>query len=540
MQSSDILSGITELGSLIANSNDESQFVGSSSGVYFINTVRQAFAKSLGPLDNNPLLSPGFPAAEDTVVGPETLPSGNASKEKESGPIAENDIRPRRSWAYDPEVAKVLGETPDLENARQLMMMYFKVWHPIFPFLHGPSFLQEMETLYSVHNALHSESQHRVSHHNNTCWTTIFQCVFNLAALLQPGQQLREKSRIQCVADFPKLVGALLYRHDMLSLQALLVMQLYLVATMSLHNASLIGGSILRSILHAGLHRCPYRYKQLTSHDRRLRKRIFWCAYAVDRYLSQALGLPLGIQDSDLDVCLPGSPECHVPADPGQFSVSSPPQDGYDESTISRASAEWSADNEKSHSTGQDFRSSLQTNTTEKSLDYAQDQDRINRETTLASYVIYGKLTGRALELFHKSIHNRQIRRSAVLYLVSDVHKWWNSLPSSLQQKSDDTPAFESAADSFDLSPFFSVLYEHLILCINRPYLSLDPSSPDFCSSLQTCIGAARNILSSLKTQLKKGQALFWPGLLSAAYMSGLIFAFACQLKQYVLLKGCQ
>jgi hypothetical protein len=94
--------------------------------------------------------------------------------------------------------------------------------------------------------------------------------------------------------------------------------------------------------------------------------------------------------------------------------------------------------------------------------------------------------------------------------------------------------------DSFDLSPFFSVLYEHLILSINRPCLSLDPSSPDFCSGLQTCIGAAKGILSALKTQVDKGQALFWPGLLSAAYMSGLVIAFACQLRQYVLFKGCQ
>jgi hypothetical protein len=525
MQSSDILPGTTELGSLIANSNDESQFVGSSSGVYFINTVRQAFAKSLGPLDNDPLSSPDFPAAEETLVGPESLSSANAGRDKTANSAAENDIRPQKNWGYDAEVSSVLGEAPDLENARQLMMMYFKVWHPIFPFLHGPSFLQEMEALYSANNTLDGESQPRVSHHKSTCWTTIFQCVFNLATLLQPDHQLRQESKIQSVADFPKLVGILLYRHDMLSLQAVLVMQLYLVATMSLHNASLIGGSILRSILHAGLHRCPYRYKQLTSHDRHLRKRIFWCAYAIDRYLSQALGLPLGIQDSDIDVCLPGNLEYHAPADPGHFSVSSSPQDGYDESSISQTLAE----------TGS---SCIQ-------------EDLLNREITLASYVMYGKLTGRALELFHKSIQNRQIRRSAVLYLVSDVHKWWNNLPSSLQQKCDNnnnnnnnnnnSQNFEeSAADSFDLSPFFSVLYEHLILCINRPYLSLDPSSPDFCSSLQTCIGAARNILSSLKAQLYKGQALFWPGLLSAAYMSGLIIAFACQLKQYVLLKGCQ
>ena len=70
---------------------------------------------------------------------------------------------------------------------------------------------------------------------------------------------------------------------------------------------------IVRSLVQAGLHRCPYRYAELSIDDREIRKRIFWSAYALDRFLSQALGLPLGIQDDDFDLCLPGMHEKHEP-----------------------------------------------------------------------------------------------------------------------------------------------------------------------------------------------------------------------------------
>lgn len=520
MQSSDTLSKTSEIGSLIAHSNDESQFVGSSSGVFFVNTVRQAFAKSLGPQETSP--TPEFPAPEDTIVGPPKSPSKriNVSRNKATTELL-------GKWTYVSQISQILGKAPLLEDARRLMMMYFKLWHSLFPFLHGPSFLQAMEAFYSESSS-DGQYQDPVSEHRRACWTIIFQCVFNIASLLQPDLRLAQESRITSGADVLKLIYVLLDRHDILSIQALLAMQLYLVATMSLRNASLLGGVILRSVLHAGFHRCPYRYLQLNSHDCQLRKRVFWCFYAIDRHLSQALGLPLGIQDSDIDVCLPGTLESHVPGDP--LSVES--RSVHGERAPGSVIVSDIGDSRPPY--------------TESMSPSASEEGPLNREATLAGFVTYGRLVGRALELFHKSISQREIRRSAVLYLVSDVHKWWNNLPSSLQGTTGEIHIESSTnsdfddESSFDMSPIFSILYKHLILCINRPCLSLEPYSPDFCSGLQICIDAARSILSLLKTQLAKGLAFFWPGLLSAAYMAGLVIAFACHLGQYSLFKGCQ
>lgn len=503
------MSGASETGSLTAHSNQESEFVGSSSGVYFINTVRQAFSKDTAGCSSQPGQELGFPSAEDTLVGGESSPRDKENDKNQHqyhgrlpslamATSPDGDGTGVSRWEYAPSVASQLGQAPPLTMARELMMAYFKVWHPLFPFLHGPTFLQAMELLYSDPASPSSPAAadaFSADKHSHACWSTIFQCVFNLASLLRPDLHLPPESQIDSPSSIYPLLGTLSCRHDTPSLQALLAAQLYLVAKMSLRTASTVGGCVLRSMLHAGLHRCPFRFKQLSSHDRQLRKRIFWCAYAIDRYLSQVLGLPLGIQDSDIDVCPPGVRETH-----SSTFVSKPDLP-------------------------------IKENTPE-----APDQHK--REIALASYVESGKLTGRALELFHKSITVRSIRRSSVLFLTSDVHKWWNSLPRELQSAT--VTSAPSADRPFDFAPFFTVLYHHLILLINRPFLSLSPSSPEFCSALQTCIGAARGILTALRSQVNGHQELFWPGFLSAAWMSGLVLAFACQLKQYVLGMGYQ
>ncbi|KAF3393972.1 hypothetical protein F1880_005077 [Penicillium rolfsii] len=530
MQGPEYQPGTSEIGSLIAHSNEDSQFVGSSSGVYFVNTVKRAFSTGL---DGSGSPETGFPPAEETLIGADDSPRHKrhcvAASNTDSG-FSLPAWRSPLQWKYDRQIAAYLGAAPPLEVARELMMAYFRVWHPLFPFLHGPSFLQAMERLYSSLPETKS-SEDITSDHGSACWTVICQCVFNLGALLLPDLEVPSECRIQSPGSMTALLGSLSTRHDIASLQALLAAQVFLVAKMALRPASTFGGCILRSMLHAGLHRCPFRYAQLSSHDRHLRKRIFWCAYAIDRYLSQALGLPLGIQDSDIDVCLPAAPEVHYPprARNSNPILSTPKL--VDETEI--------ADEGSSPTGNIGFADRPRSGSTARRESRVEEYRK--KENVLASYVDSGTLTGRALELFHKSILVRSVSRSAVLHLVTDVHKWWNRLPTELQGKSRDADqdSDTSPANSFfDFGPFFTILYQHLILIINRPSLSLDPSTAEFSSGLQTCIGAARAILTALRLQMGSQQALFWPGFLSAAWMSGLVLAFACQLGQYVLEKG--
>jgi hypothetical protein len=373
----------------------------------------------------------------------------------------------------------------------------------------------------------------------------IFQCIFNIAILDRPDLPSLKKCKIESSTQLVAALGMLALRRDTASIQALLAAQLFLIATMSLRIASTVGGLIVRSLVQAGLHRCPYRYAELSTDDREIRKRIFWSAYALDRFLSQALGLPLGIQDDDFDLCLPGvhekhepvavpkepvaegSPEetiLHLPSDHPRRrnTVVSPSRD------INRARLNWEArdkDSEYGERASPESERRISTETTS-----VLSQSKRDRQAVLANFVQYSRLSGRILEMFHKSILVRSTDKKTMLLLRADVDAWWNSIPTEMQS------CYTSHGDTsklFDLGAFFGVSYHNLLLLINRPLLSLDPSSAEFKLAIQTCIGAARTVISILKAQLEHRKALYWPGYISAVWMAGLMVAFASQLSLY-------
>jgi hypothetical protein len=511
-----------EIGSLTATSPDESQFIGSSSGIFFVNTVQRAFANSraLSPKDASP----------EQQYGPvETCIVGHESRERDQHNAETSSPRlfPSSSRTYGIP-ASPLGVPPSRDLAKELVMSYFRLWHPLFPFLHGPTFVQDLDAFYADANGP------QVNTRRKNCLATVFQCAFNIAALDRSDVKLPPECVISSATALSSHLSSLATRHDIPTLQSLLAGQLYLIATMSLHAASTIGALIMRLILHGGFHRCPYRYAQLSTHDADVRKRIFWSAYVTDRYLSQALGLPLGIQDSDIDVCTPGMPELHQPSPQPGSSVADTG------SEVSLHLPRHSPRSTRNSLECLDTSGAINGDSTPSQSNQAYRSKHRQGEDALANYVAYGKLTGRALEMFHKSITTRVAKYDDVLELTSDIHSFWNALPQHLQDLPG--PKFQvnggQTNDPSSLGLYFTITYQQLILLINRPFLSLEPSSARFRSSMQACIGASRTVISTLKEQTSDGTCISWPGMLSVTWMSGLILAFACALDIYPTVKG--
>lgn len=519
-----------EIGTLRSLSEGQSQFIGSSSGIYFVNTVRRTFAavaaSSAGPSPEDCIIDAAEPMNKDSNVSSAYISGATPA------PMIEKD-----PTSYRLSVACDIGTPPSSELARELMMIYFRVWHPIFPFLHGPTFLRDLEIFYSARESSSSLEPAAISR------AVTLQCVFNISTLHRPDLRLSASSRIRSPDHILPLLGILALKCDTASIQALLAAQLYLIAIMSLRAASSVGGLVWRSILKAGLHRCPYRYSHLLSHDRDIRKRIFWSAYTIDRFLSQALGHTLGIQDSDFDVCLPGTHDLHDQEGP------------LDSPNLGNSPGDTSSHIGASQSNGTERYPSCNPNASEDSVadDGVQEDDaetryalqrRRDRQSVLPYYAEYSKLTGRALEMFHKSIHVRSTDQAAILCLKADIDSWWNDLPTFLQEYNtgDSTQQYPledgMTGGTANWGAFFTIEYHQLILLTKRPSLSLDPSTPEFRSALQTCIVAARTIINALETLSTYGDAPFWPGFLSGAWMSGLIIVFACQLNLYTHSKG--
>lgn len=504
-----------EVGSLTTVSPNESQFIGSSSGIFFVNTVRRAFATSK-------VRTPGTETQPDDNTAAETYIGGveadDDPQSEASCSLSQNNLMGPHQGKYC-GINHLSGRLPTQEHASKLIQVYFHVWHPLFPFLHGPTFVKEIEDYYTESQSIRPVKDGR-QHRDRQCRTITFQCIFNIAALDRSDLRLSPECSIKSVNALTTELCSLAIRHDIPVLQALLAGQIYLIATMSLSAASMVGGVLLRLIFHGGLHRCPCRFSQISFQDAEIRKRIFWSAYVADRHLSQALGIPLGIQDSDIDVCIPGSAELHRPVESLQAIEEHLPE-GHPALT-------------KAHSEKSPHLSSTPAFT--KPYEAIPLRDKRHGEDALAHYVAYGRLTGRALEMLHKSLNVRAFQYSSVLELTSDIHSFWNSLPRHLQ----DLPGSnrDGSTNESLLGVFFTLIYQQLILLVNRPFLSLKPSSLEFRLSLQTCITSSRTVISTLKDLAPGYQCVSWPGTLSVTWMSGLILAFACALDMYPVEKG--
>jgi hypothetical protein len=277
-----------------------------------------------------------------------------------------------------------------------------------------------------------------------------------------------------------------------------------------------------------------------------MRKRIFWSAYVIDRHLSQVLGHPLALNDEEIDVCLPGAPEVHNPAKPFSPEIqSATAAKPFQHNSQARASvAEDDVQNYApvdhptfgSVSSSGDLTDGSTIGTHEDSLNTDQLVYRPQSlgESILGFLVTYSRLLGQALDLFHKSIHSRSITWDKVLEMTSRIHAWWNTLPPSFQGEGLTSIFVEPQSHH---GPPFAILYHQLILIMNRPFLSLPTNRTDFQFSLQTAVNASRAIVKKLKLRQGDSPLVAWPGMLSAAWMAGLVISYAGLLKLYPMEK---
>ncbi|PNS20334.1 Activator of stress proteins 1 [Sphaceloma murrayae] len=454
-----------EIGSLRRSNDGQLSFIGSSSGVYFINTVRQAFASAVASRD----------PSDDNRVGTDQNPLddelGNYfERQTPALPGRENDAYGRSQTLVEGAASTddLVKALPPQETAKKLATNFFRSWHPFLPFLHGPSFMKDLESVYSG-GSLQGKKMR--------CFVLSLHCVIGVAGLDCP-EQVQPSAVVTNHSILMTLLGPLALDNRLSCIQTLLSAQLYLTASLSMDAATTVGGLICRSIVKGGFHRCPYRYPNIAESERDMRKRVFWSAYILDRYLTQAMGHPLGLQDGDVDVCLPSPEERHT-----------------------------------RHVT--DESASMPSETSET--------DRSRKEVVLANMIKCARFTGQILEMFHKSIHARSLNEQTLLGLRAEVDTWYNQLPRKLNDSSSSLPS----------KAFFNISYNHLKLLMNRPFLSLDPFSPVFLSAMQKCLTASRNIIDIFIAQLNAGDGLRWPGYMSCAWMAGLLVAFAAQCGQY-------
>ncbi|CRK23530.1 hypothetical protein BN1723_013015 [Verticillium longisporum] len=257
------------------------------------------------------------------------------------------------------------------------------------------------------------------------------------------------------------------------SVQARLLQVLYLLQSARMNQAWYIFGSTLPIVSALGLHRRPGG-KRGTSGPRptnfdyiasQCRKRTFWVAYTIDKYLAVVFGRPRLYHDDDIDQDFPDEVNDEDMTPQGR-AAHEPKMDCQVDSLICHAKL-------------------------------AQLIDRVSREV----YSIKKTSKQERLESAHKFSH--------------ELHQWRESLPYHLGtlRPMSLIPSFRRQATALKLACC------HAIMHVNRPFILGTPGNSGegqptpLEDSVAECINAAKTALETVDTMATDGtlfHALWW------------------------------
>ncbi|CAG8960435.1 hypothetical protein HYFRA_00008154 [Hymenoscyphus fraxineus] len=453
-----------------------SSFVGSGSGIYFVRAVQSAFSRNHRP-------------TSETVAG-ELVPG-------EDDQLQVRALEVGFLWHPEevtPATTQALSSQVTFDNLVHWSQPFFTNWHPPFPFLHGPTVLGILEriSLSGIQELTDAEAM-------------IARSVLSISVADRRQMPVNDQIPLPSSLVFNTideaiscLTSILLQPSTLVGLQSAVAIQVFLISMLRLNAASRIGGLITRMVFHLGLHRCPSKYKQFTTQDSDMRRRVFWTIYTLSRTLSQSLGLPLDLKDDDIDVCYPDK-EHHV-------------------------------QNPESANGNQ------QTQTTPRSLMLPMCLSR------------HSYIKGLILELRHKTLKHRQTDPLDVAYVDSEISKWWNEAQDLLE------PYYETEGDTGkpNVSPlqeshkiWLIVQHHESVILLNRPVITSAEDSSLYAAAMQKCIGASKQIVSVVYQHLytntddirgsegRMKSPLCWPGLAWCIWMSGLILLYAASAGHY-------
>lgn len=442
-----------EIGFMREPRNDGSaSFLGSSSGIHFVRHVYSAFARRSADLQQT--------RAQDRS----SVPGEDDRLLRDPGNRDTNEL-----WTSE-EVNTSSTATFSFEDLVHWTRRYFENWHPIFPCLHAPTILKTMETL----GRCGLGSVDRLD-------LMVIRCLVSLS-LADSRQVQNPESKIgpipaplvfQSMQHITQEIQSLLAEPTTLPLlQAAFTAQLTMTSLLRLNAASRVGGIITRTAFHLGLHRCPARFACFSSEEADIRRRLFWSIYSLERYLSQALGVPLSIRDDDIDVCYPGA-ERH----------------------------------------------------TETSSD--SDPGRLQLMCHLAKFA---RIRGLILELRNKSILHSHAGTVEASHVNGELSQWWNEVYDDVNlEDSPETDLEHDPALASYHRLLLMILRHEAIISMNRPLLAAQKPNPDYKNALQTCISSSRSLLAALKRYMSSSfdAPLTWPSFTWTTWMACLILMYA-------------
>jgi len=197
-----------------------------------------------------------------------------------------------------PEVDPSLFIMPTKQDAKELLGRYFDFAVPTHRFLHRPTVEVWLEEFYETKGTM-KDKRFAPSR------TALLFMTFAQAREYTDDHGHDPSFRYFHAAE--KQLSTEKGEIRLTSVQARLCQCFYLLAKSRLNHCWSLFGTTAHLVLAMGLHRRRRVEQKTDLIDHECRKRVFWCAYSLDKYLSSALGRPRTFHDEDIDQELPTS-----------------------------------------------------------------------------------------------------------------------------------------------------------------------------------------------------------------------------------------
>ncbi|KAM0241454.1 hypothetical protein ACHAP5_007571 [Fusarium lateritium] len=275
-----LTSMIDSVGQLDLDEKGSWDFHGISSGAVFLKRMKEHFRGMLGPTSKAPFL----PRAE--------RPAGLDS------PSLSSVGTPFSAVPSYPEL-------PPKDVTRKLCYYSLSCATCLVRIVHVPTFYEQMDKIYE--QPLDNLSKEETQYLGLLFSVMALGCMYNNLDDSDPGSMAYQDATEEGLKYYNAARSVL---HDMtdcrdlISLQALLFIILFLQATSNLSSCYSFVGIALRSSLRIGLHR-HLQHEKMDPIEQEVRKRVFYVVRQMDIYVSTLLGFPLLLNVDDIDQPFP-------------------------------------------------------------------------------------------------------------------------------------------------------------------------------------------------------------------------------------------
>ncbi|KAK9467499.1 fungal-specific transcription factor domain-containing protein [Lipomyces arxii] len=203
-----------------------------------------------------------------------------------------------------PKPAKV--ELPPYEEAKNYILTYINVVHPVTPVLSKSWLMQELERLYAGDGYVPTAQI-----------IIIFNMIFALITSsmdlyhrkLDPNRENHKSMSARFYRRITPYFHDIFHQPDLTSVQALVLLLLFLRPSPRPQSSWVLGRMAMTVAIQLGLHRNQARANgsswSLAVHETEMRKRVFWNLLSLETAISSRLGRPLALSQENFDTELP-------------------------------------------------------------------------------------------------------------------------------------------------------------------------------------------------------------------------------------------